>query len=68
MSDLLYFYAIGGLVSIAVVLLCAIMVSAGYEEAIKTALIVGLIWPIAWPLCIYTIIKGMVIKGRNKKR
>lgn len=68
MSSLLYFYAIGGLVSIAVVLLCAIMVSAGYEEAIKTALIVGLIWPIAWPLCIYTIIKGMVIKGRNKKR
>lgn len=63
MSDLLYFYAIGGLVSIAVVLLCAIIVSAGYEEAIKTALIVGLIWPIAWPLCIYTI-----IKGRNKNR
>lgn len=63
MSNLLYYYAIGGLVSTIIVLLCAIIVSADYKEAIKTALIVGLIWPIAWPLCIY-----MIIKGRNKKQ
>ena len=63
MSNLLCDYAIGGLVSTVIVLLCAIIVSADYEEAIKVALIVGLIWPIAWPLCIY-----MIIKGRNKKQ
>lgn len=63
MSSLLFDYAIGGLVSTIIVLLCAIIVSADDEEAVKTALIVGLIWPIAWPLCIY-----MIIKGRNKKQ
>lgn len=63
MSSLLYCYAIGGLVSTIIVLLCAIVVSAKYDEAIKTALVVGLIWPIAWPLCIY-----MIIKGRSKKQ
>lgn len=63
MSNLLCDYAIGGLVSTIIVLLCAIIVSADYEEAIKVDLIVGLIWPIAWPLCIY-----MIIKGRNKKQ
>lgn len=63
MSSLLCDYAIGGLVSTIIVLLCAIIVSADDGEAVKTALIVGLIWPIAWPLCIY-----MIIKGRNKKQ
>lgn len=63
MSNLLCDYAIGGLVSTIIVLLCAIIVSADCKEAIKTALVVGLIWPIAWPLCIY-----MIIKGRNKKQ
>lgn len=63
MSNLLCDYIIGGLVSTIIVLLCAIITSADYEEAIKTALIVGLIWPIAWPLCIY-----IIIKERNKKQ
>lgn len=63
MSNLLYCYIIGGLVSTTIILLCAIIVSADHEEAIKTALIVGLIWPIAWPLCIY-----MIIKRENKKQ
>ena len=63
MSNLLYCYAIGGLISAIVVLFCSIIASADYGEAITVALTVGLVWPIAWPLCIYTI-----IKRRNKKQ
>lgn len=63
MSNLLYYYAIGGLISAIIVLLCASITTAEYEKAIKTALLVGLIWPIAWPLCIY-----IIINGRNKKQ
>lgn len=63
MSNLLYYYAIGGLISAIIVLLCSIIAVADYEEAITVAFTVGLIWPIAWPLCMYTI-----IKRRNKKQ
>lgn len=63
MSNLLYYYAIGGLISAIIVLLCASITAAEYDKAIKTSLIVGLIWPIAWPLCIY-----MIINRRNKKQ
>lgn len=62
MSYLLYYYIEGGLVSIVIVLLCALFTKTDVKEGIKVALVVGLIWPIAWPLCVY-----MIIKGRNKK-
>nr|DAH81289.1 MAG TPA: toxin [Bacteriophage sp.] len=62
MNLLLYYYLWGGLVSMGIVLLCAFLAKSPALEGIKVALIAGLIWPIAWPLCVY-----MIIKGRNKK-
>lgn len=63
MIDILYWYTEGALLSMIIVTLCALITGTESKEGIKTALTVGLIWPIAWPLCIY-----MVIKGRNKKQ
>ena len=62
MNPVLFWYVEGGLISIVIVLLCAMVTGNSVKEGVKVALIVGLIWPIAWPLCIY-----MIIKGRNKK-
>lgn len=62
MSWLLKAYIEGGLISACIVLLCAILTKQKAQEGISIALTVALIWPIAWPLCIY-----MIIKGRNKK-
>lgn len=63
MIDILYWYAEGALLSMIIVILCALITGTESKEGIKTALTVGLIWPIAWPLCIY-----MIIKGRNNKQ
>lgn len=41
-----------------IVLLGAFLTKNDALESIKVALIVGLIWPIAWPFWIYMIIKG----------
>lgn len=62
MSLLLYYYIWGGLVSMVIVLLCAMVTGNSSQEGVKVALITGLLWPIAWPLCVY-----MIIKRRNKK-
>lgn len=62
MSLLLYYYLWGGLVSMVIVLLCAMVTGNSAQEGVKVALITGLLWPIAWPLCVY-----MIIKRRNKK-
>lgn len=62
MSWLLAVYIEGGLISACIILLCAILTKQKAQEGISTALIMSLIWPIAWPLCIY-----LIIKGNNKK-
>lgn len=60
MIDVLYWYIEGALVSMIIVTLCALITGTESREGIKVALTVGFIWPIAWSLCLY-----MIIKGRN---
>lgn len=62
MNQLLWYYVEGGLISAIIVLLLSIITKQRGDEGIKIALLVGLIWPAAWPLTIY-----MIIKGRNNK-
>lgn len=63
MTDVLYWYIEGALISMIIVTLCALITGTESKEGIKTALTVGLIWPIAWTLCVCT-----TIKRRNKKQ
>lgn len=62
MNTVLLWYVECGLISMVIVLLCAMVTGDSAQEGVKVALITGLLWPIVWPLCIYTI-----IKRRNKK-
>lgn len=62
MNQLLWYYVEGGLISAIIVLLLSIITKQRGDEGIKIAMLVGLIWPVAWPLTIY-----MIIKGRNNK-
>lgn len=62
MNPILLWYVRGGLISMVIVLLCAMVTGNDANEGIKVALITGLLWPIVWPLCVY-----MIIKRRNKK-
>lgn len=62
MNPVLFWYVESGLISIVIVLLCAMVTGDSVKEGVKVALITGLLWPIVWPLCVYTI-----IKRRNKK-
>lgn len=62
MNPVLFWYVEGGLISMVIVLLCAMVTGNSAQEGVKVALITGLLWPIVWPLCVY-----MIIKRRNKK-
>lgn len=62
MNPVLFWYVRCGLISMVIVLLCAMVTGNDAKEGIKVALITGLLWPIVWPLCVY-----MIIKRRNKK-
>lgn len=62
MNPVLFWYVESGLISMVIVLLCAMVTGNSAQEGVKVALITGLLWPIVWPLCIY-----MIIKRRNKK-
>lgn len=62
MNPILLWYVRCGLISMVIVLLCAMVTGNSVKEGVKVALITGLLWPIVWPLCVY-----MIIKRRNKK-
>lgn len=62
MNPVLFWYVESGLISMVIVLLCAMVTGNSAQDGVKVALITGLLWPIVWPLCVY-----MIIKRRNKK-